>query len=379
MRFVLTGGGTGGHIYPALAIAKGIQEKYSGAEILYIGTKHGLEASIVPRAGFPFASISLSGLQRKLALGNLRVLWQAAAGTVGACRLIKDFKPCIVVGTGGYVCGPVVMAAAFLRVPTLIHEQNALPGITNRALSRFAGRVAVTFADSMTRFPARSRVLLTGLPVRPEIKTADREKARAELGLTSGQTFVLSFGGSQGARSINYAMPGVIKNFENEKSIKFLHITGPSQYEDFLTVCKRENVKLDQSPDAHHAALPYLHEMPQVLAAADIVVCRAGAATLAEITVRGLPSILIPYPYAAENHQEYNARALADQGAAEMVLDRELNSRLLTEKIKKMVRDRDYLKEMSSASLALGRPQALDDILGAVDELIAQGIGNTKS
>lgn len=370
MRFVLTGGGTGGHIYPALAIARGLQEKYSGVEILYIGTESGLEADIVSRSGFLFRSIRLSGLRRKITLKNLLVFWRAAAGTIEARKLIKDFKPRAVVGTGGYVCGPVVIAASSLRIPTLIHEQNALPGITNRILSYFAGQVATTFEESIGRFPRRARVKLTGLPVRPEVLTADRDKAREKFDVKPGHILVLSFGGSQGARSINRAMPGVLKDFAGEKEVKFLHVTGQAQYDDFLAGCRRKSVAVNDDPAANNLVVPYMYEMPEALAAADLVVCRAGAATLAEITVRGIPSILIPYPYAAGNHQEYNARALVDKGAAEMLPDNKLSGPLLAGKIREMIENRQYLKKMAEASLSVGRPRALGDILDTIEKLI---------
>lgn len=368
MRFVVAGGGTGGHIYPALAIARGLQEKYPGAEILYIGTENGLEAEIVPRAGFPFRSIRLSGLRRRLTVKNLFILWRAGAGIIEAQRIIRNFKPSAVIGTGGYVCGPVVMAASSLRIPTLIHEQNALPGITNRLLSFFATRVAVTFEDSIMRFPRRAKVKLTGLPVRPEVVTADRCRARQNFGVQPEQMLVLSFGGSQGARSINRAMAKVLKEFQKERQVSFLHVTGQAQYQEFLTYCRREN--LSDLSGNNMRIVPYLHEMPEALAAADLVICRAGAATLAEITVRGIPSILIPYPYATGNHQQYNARALVDRGAAEMILDKELTGSLLAGKIRTMFQNREKLKDMAEASLSLGRPEALKDILDCIEEFV---------
>jgi len=369
MRFVITGGGTGGHIYPALAIARGLQERYPGAKILYIGTKKGLEADIVPRSGLPFQSIRLSGLRRSLTPRNLLVLWRAGTGILEARKIIKKFKPSAVVGTGGYVCGPVVIAAASLRVPTLIHEQNALPGITNRILSVLASQVTTTFEDSVRRFPRRARVQITGLPVRPEVLTADRNQAREKLGVLPHQALVLSFGGSQGARSINRAMAGVLKKLHANDGIKFLHVTGQAQQREFMSECRRRNVKLKED---HIKVVPYLYEMPEALAAADLIICRAGAATLAEITVRGIPAVLIPYPYAAENHQEYNARALVRKDAAEMLLDDEVTGQLLAQKINTMINNPEKLKEMAGASLSEGRPRALQDIIKNVDRLLSE-------
>ena len=366
MRVVITGGGTGGHIYPALAIARGIKDRYKEAEILYIGTASGLEAELVPKAGFSFSAVTAVGLKRKLSLHNLTVPWQVTKGLMESRRQIRNFSPCAVIGTGGYVCGPVVLAAALQKIPTLIHEQNAYPGITNRILSRFAGRVAVTFPESVRHFPERSEVKLTGLPVRPEILTADREKARAKMGLATGTRLILSFGGSQGARSINQAVAGVMSNYCNNRLVHILHVTGPKGYDEFMIAAK----SMSMDSYGNIVIMPYLYDMPEALAAADLVICRAGAATLAELTVRGLPGILIPYPYASENHQEYNARSLVKHGAAEMILDRDLNGESLSEKVKELMANPVKLMEMSKASKKQGHPRALNDILDCIDKIV---------
>ncbi|WP_066634773.1 undecaprenyldiphospho-muramoylpentapeptide beta-N-acetylglucosaminyltransferase [Desulfolucanica intricata] len=365
MRAIITGGGTGGHIYPALAIARGIKERYPGAEILYIGTARGLESDLVPKAGFPFATIPATGLKRKLSVQNLTVAWQAIKGLLEARRLIRRFTPDVVIGTGGYVCGPVVLAAALQRIPTMIHEQNAFPGITNRILSRFTRKVAVTFEDSVKHFSGRAEVELTGLPIRPEILTADRKKARAELGLAPDNFLILSFGGSQGARSINRAIVGVMEVYYNNPKVHILHVTGPNGYKDFVESAK--SIPLDDNGNI--TITRYLYNMPDALAAADLVICRAGAATLAELTARGVPSILIPYPYASENHQEYNARALVEQGAAYMILDHDLNGSYLSEKVKALLTNPQKLESMAKASKNLGRPHALRDILKSIEKI----------
>ncbi|MEW5953397.1 MAG: undecaprenyldiphospho-muramoylpentapeptide beta-N-acetylglucosaminyltransferase [Bacillota bacterium] len=370
MRFVITGGGTGGHIYPALAIARGLQQKYPGGKILYVGTDRGLEAEIVPKAGLAFRTIRVAGLKRSLSPANLAVLWQTAAGLAGAARILRSFRPAAVVGTGGYVCGPVVLAAAGLRIPTLIHEQNALPGITNRILARIAGRVAVTFDESARYFGRRARVLVTGLPVRPEVIAAGREEARAGLDVKDGRMLVLSFGGSQGARTINQAMIEVLKQLGGKPDLQFLHVAGPKQYEGFMDDLKKSGMTAEKYGNI--TIEPYLHRMPEALAAADLLICRAGAATIAELTVRGLPAILIPYPHAAANHQEHNARVLAERGAALMVLDRDLRGEMLAGLLSGLLENRPRLKAMSEKSLQLGRPGALDDILDSLAGLISR-------
>ena len=368
LRFVVSGGGTGGHIYPALAIARGLQDRYPGAEILYVGTTGGMEADLVPKEGLPFQGIAAAGLERKLSLRNLRVLWQAGRGFLQACGIIKRFLPNAVIGTGGYVCGPVVLAAALKGIPTLIHEQNALPGITNRILARFAGRVAVTFADSAIFFPNEKKTILTGLPVRPEILSVDREAGLEKLNLEGDRFLLLSFGGSRGARSINQSMLAVIKRFAGDPRLNILHVTGKAGHEDFLEACSKESMDLAKIGNVTISS--YVYNMQNALAAADLVISRAGAATLAELTALGIPSILIPYPYAAENHQEYNARALEKEGAAQVVLDRYLNGEVLCHKVDELLENPTLMLRMAEASKKMGKRKALQDIINCVDNLI---------
>ncbi len=369
MRFVVAGGGTGGHIYPALAIAQGLQGRYPGAEILYIGVTGGMEEDIVPKAGLPFKGIVAAGLERKISLKNLKVCWQAWRGLHEAGRVLRKWQPAVVIGTGGYVCGPVVLAAARQGIPTLIHEQNALPGLTNRILARFCRLIAVTFADSIPYFPRGARVRLTGLPVRPEILQGDRQAALKKMGLKEERFTVFSFGGSRGSQTINRAMVAMIKVFQDNPRLQILHAAGRAGYDDFRARCRREGI--DLAAVSNVIIMPYIYNVQDALAVADLVISRAGAATLAELTALGRPAILVPYPYAAENHQEYNARALAQQGAAQVILDRELTGELLIKKVTGLLDNPGRLAAMSAACLALGRPRALEDILNCVGELVA--------
>ncbi|AGL02980.1 undecaprenyldiphospho-muramoylpentapeptide beta-N-acetylglucosaminyltransferase [Desulfoscipio gibsoniae] len=368
MRFIISGGGTGGHIYPALAIAGGLKQRYPGCAVMYIGTNRGLESDIVPRAGYEFHAVRAVGIKRSLSWHNLKVPWEAWSGYREARRLVRNFAPQAVVGTGGYVCGPVVLAAARMKVPTLIHEQNALPGITNRILSRVVNRVAVTFEDALTFFPGRAPVCITGLPVRAEIISAERERAREKFGVQPGELLVLSFGGSQGARTLNRAVAQSLKYLASIPELRLLHITGSGQYDQFMDMLQGEGQGNDL-PD-NVTVVSYMYDMPEAMAAADLVVSRAGAATLAEITVRGLPALLVPFPYATGNHQEHNARALVSRGAAEMVLDADFTGGELVERIKQLLANRSLLTKMAEASRRLGRPHALDDIIDIVQEII---------
>lgn len=371
-RVLITGGGTGGHIYPALAIAGGLRERYPGTRILYMGSTGGLEADLVPGAGYDFVAIPAQGLQRKLSPANLTAVWRAVGGYRRTAGVIRDFAPHAAVGTGGYVCGPVILAAARRRIPTFIHEQNALPGLTNRLLSRYADRTAVSFPEAAKYFSPRARVILTGLPVRPEILNADRKAARAELGLAAGQKMLLSFGGSQGARSINRALADTVVYYADRPGVRLYHATGPREYEGFMETLARRGVHPEALP--HVTIAPYFYEIATLMAAADLVVARAGASTLAELTVLGRPAILIPYPFATGNHQEHNAQALVDRGAAVMIPDADLTGEGLRETIAGLLADPARRRSLAAASKGMGKPRALDTICGVVKRL-ADGQG----
>jgi UDP-N-acetylglucosamine--N-acetylmuramyl-(pentapeptide) pyrophosphoryl-undecaprenol N-acetylglucosamine transferase len=369
MRIMITGGGTGGHIYPALAIARGLREKYPAAEILYVGTAAGMEADIVPKAGYALKTVTVEGLPRKITPRALVTLGKLLKGIWQSLAVVRSFAPDVVIGTGGYVCGPVVLAAAICRRPTLIHEQNAYPGITNKLLARLVSRVMVSFPESVKYFPAQARITVTGLPVRPEILAAEREAGLKRLGLAGDKLTLLVFGGSRGARSINRAMVAAAKTFAGRPGLQVLHVTGTQGYEETLAELAAEGIALDKVGNIR--VEPYLYNMQDALAAADMVVCRAGAATLAELTVLGRPAMLIPYPYAAENHQEYNARALVDRGAALLCKDSELNGQMLTKVVSELLEDRQALENMAAAAKAVGRPQALAEIIKCVAEVLA--------
>jgi UDP-N-acetylglucosamine--N-acetylmuramyl-(pentapeptide) pyrophosphoryl-undecaprenol N-acetylglucosamine transferase len=362
-RFVVSGTGTGGHIYPALAIAKGLKEKYPGSEILFVGGSYGLESKLVPQAGFQLKTISAAGFVRKFTLKNLIVLGKATISLGRAWQIMRQFQPRVVIGTGGYVCGPVILAAALGGIPTLIHEQNAYPGLTSRVLAYFTRGIAVTFADSKKYFPRAKWLEVTGLPVRSELVNTEiqPEEARQRLGLPVKKRLILSFGGSQGAQSINRAVLQLLKILLNDKKKHFLHVTGPSQYEDFVNQARSFGLKMTNNGNI--TIVPYLNEMPLAIKAADLAICRAGASTLAELTAVGLPAVLIPYPYAAGNHQEYNALAIVNQGAALLVREQELSGAKLAEIIESLFNSPDTLSTMARNSKKIGRPQALADIL----------------
>jgi len=356
MKVIISGGGTGGHIYPALTIARAIND-IEPSDILFVGTEQGLEADIVPKEGFPFATVHAGGIERRLTLGNLRALLKTFAGLFESLAVIRRFRPDVVIGTGGYVCGPVLLTASLLGIPAIIQEQNVIPGVTNRILARFVGRIAVGYAEAAKNFGAdKDKVVVTGNPVRPEVLTAAREDGLRDLGLSPGKLTILVAGGSRGARSINTAMADVHARFAGRPEIQILHATGSGEYNNIVGLLSGKGI--DVAKTGNISIVPYLYNMPQALAAADLAVFRAGAIGLAELTARGIPAVLVPYPYAAENHQEFNARVLESRGAALVIRDADLSGPRLADAIEALLGDPARLAAMAKASKELGRPKA---------------------
>lgn len=360
-KVIISGGGTGGHIYPALTIARAIQ-KQTAVEILYIGSKNGLESKIVPQEGIPFETLEIQSFARKLTTKNLVTIFKSSKALIKAIYIIKKFNPDVVIGTGGYVCGPMLMGAAILGVPTLIQEQNVIAGVTNKILGRMVNTVAIGYEEARKSFSKCKNVIYTGNPIREAIVTANREVGRKKLGLDNNEFAVLISGGSRGAKSINEAMIEVHKYFKEEKNIKLIHVTGSNGYEEVLEKLGIVNDSDVSEYGANSIIVKYLHEMPETLAAVDLAVFRAGAIGIAELSARGIPSILIPYPYAAEDHQTYNAKSLVMNGASKMIVDKALTGRELIADICDLKENPQILRSMASASLALGKPQAANDI-----------------
>lgn len=364
MRVVLAGGGTGGHIYPALAIGQGILKKWPGSEIIFIGTSHGLENTIVPETGLELKIISAQGLDRSSMIKALGSALKVPIGFWQARNIIKEFRPDIIIGTGGYVSYPTVMAGSVMGFKTVIHEQNALPGLANRALAKRADYVLLTFREAEEELQAEN-MKVTGIPVRPEISLADRGEAYRFFALAEDKFTILAVGGSRGAASINRAMAGLVNKYQNTE-VQIIWITGEQHYQNindgFSEKGIPNNVRI----------YPFLFEMAQALAAADLAICRAGAATIAELAVRGVPAVLVPYPYAAENHQEKNARSLEKKGAALTVIDEFLDSTSLYAKIEELRNNKFRLLRMAQIMKEEGHPRALEDILMIVEEVVSK-------
>ena len=365
MRIIVSGGGTGGHIYPAVTIANQIKEKQPDAEIIFVGTREGLECEIVPRYGYPIEFIEVAGFQRKLSLDTIKSTFKLLAGLIDALKLIRKIKPDLVVGTGGYVCGPVLFLAALQGIPTCIQEQNAMPGVTNKILAHFVKKVFLGYQEAGKYFGGNSEKIFTGNPIRKEILEVSRATAIEKFKLDPAKKTILVSGGSRGARSINDAMALVETSLAGRSDVQVIHITGETGYEKFIGQVEKKVLMSDNIK-----VFRYMHDMPMALAAADLAIFRSGAIGLAELMARGIPSILVPYPYATANHQEHNARAVEGAGAAVVILDKELTGEILLKQIESLLADESKLQKMKDAAKALGRPEAAEDIARKVLALL---------
>ena len=347
MHILFAGGGTAGHINPALAVAGYIKSVSEDVKISYIGKEGGLESILVPEAGIDFYSIRVDGFQRSISLSNIKkniiAVKRVISASSTAKRLLKELSPDIVMGTGGYVSGPVLREAHKLGIPTVIHEQNAFPGVTTKMLSQSADRVMLAMPEAKKYLKLKNDPVITGNPVREAVIHADREQSRSKLGV-DGKTVILSFGGSLGARPLNEAVCSIIANSYKNKNLHFIHSTGKSGYEGCIEALEKNGVDLNsENLDVRQ----YISDMDVCMAAADIVICRAGAITLSELTVCAKPAVLIPSPYVAENHQYHNAMTLVNANAAEIIEEKDLTGESLTKKINKMLADKNTLSTMS--------------------------------
>lgn len=369
MKILLAGGGTAGHINPALAIAGYIREKRPDTEFLFIGNKDGMEQRLVPQAGFEIKSIVISGFKRSFSpknmLENVKTVKRTFSSSVAAKKIIAEFKPDICIGTGGYVSGPVIRTAAKMGIPCIIHEQNAFPGVTNKMLAKSVRKVMLAVPDAKKYFE-KADFVITGNPVRGEILTADKEKSRQELGLDS-RPVILSFGGSLGARKINEAVADLVARSGQDGRYQHIHAYG-SYGEWFPSLVKEKGADIEKCDNLD--IRPYIDNMPTCMAAADLVICRAGAITLSEIQAMGKPAILIPSPNVAENHQYHNAMALVNKGAAEIIEESELSGELLMKKADKMLIDPQNLAKISENSRKMAIVDANERIYSVVKKIL---------
>lgn len=373
MRVIIAAGGTGGHINPALAVASKIKECNSQADILFIGTKEKMEAKLVPAAGFPFKSISISGFKRgfspKDIKENIHTIIKMFVSSFEAKRIITKFEPDIVIGFGGYVSGPVVRAAAKAGIKTAIHEQNAYPGVANKALAKMVDKVMLTVEDAKERMSCKNAPVVTGLPIRPEMLTVDRDFSRAELSVGSDKKIILSMGGSLGAEAVNKAIVELITKKHKDPSLIFIHSTG--QYGLWVPdKLKEKGVDIENAGNIN--IREYIDDMARVLSAADLVICRAGASTLTEIQALGKASILIPSPNVTENHQYHNAMSLVKNGAAVLIEEKDLTGERLINEVDNLLKNEDKLKEIGDNAKKMTIIGSLDIIYTVIKELHEQ-------
>jgi UDP-N-acetylglucosamine--N-acetylmuramyl-(pentapeptide) pyrophosphoryl-undecaprenol N-acetylglucosamine transferase len=362
VKVIIAGGGTGGHPFPGLAIAEEFKKRDSKAEIIFVGTEHGIEAKIIPREGYPIQYLRSQGIVGKSFAGKVRGIAELLLAFFDARRILKAVRPDLVIGVGGYASGAIVMVADLKSIPTMIHEQNSVPGLTNRVLGRVVKRVCVTYHESLTSFPM-NKTFLTGNPIRPKILKGDREAACRLFSLKKDLFTVFIFGGSSGAQSINRTMVDALNHLPDLRdNIQFLHQTGDRDFENIRDAYRKAGVK--------GTVAPFIYQMAEAYAAADVVVSRAGATTLAELTALGKPAILVPYPYAAGRHQEFNALKLREMGAAMVMLENDLKGETLAAAIREIYQNSGLQAEMKSASKGFGRPDACSKIVDVAMSLV---------
>lgn len=352
----MTGGGTGGHVNPAIAIANNIRENNRDAQIAFVGTSRGIENKLVPKEGYELYHVEVQGFKRKLTPYNIKSAWLAFTSPIKAKKLIREYRPDLVVGTGGYVCWPLLKAASSMGIPTAVHESNAIPGVAVKMLAPLVDRVYVNFdatAKALGEAHAH-KVQKVGNPIKPEFAQLDREEARRELGIEGRyKHFILSYGGSMGAERVNEEMLAFMRDYTaHHPEVLHIHATGAIEYEAATAMARDyglegcENIQIRE----------YIYDMPRLMAAADIVVCRAGAMTLSELAVLKKCCVLIPSPHVTDNHQYKNAKVLADAGAALVFEEKELTEGLLTGKLTELAESEERRREMSEriAEFAIG-------------------------
>jgi len=372
LKVLLTGGGTGGHIYPALAFADRLKEIYPHTEFLYIGTDRGLESQVVPEHGIPFKSINIEGFSRRLNFKgiqyNLNSVKLFLSSLMESKNIIKNFKPDVVIGTGGYVCAPVCYISSKKKIPTIIHEQNSVAGITNKFLARYVDKIAICFEEARKQFGKNEeKVIFTGNPRAQEVAGIQGNNELSKLGLDESIPSLIIFGGSRGAKKINDTFIQAYGELA-KKEYQVLFVTGNDHY-DALNEELTNLYGLRLNPK-NIFVKPYIKNMPNVFADIDLVVARSGATTLAEITALGIPSVLIPSPNVTEDHQTKNAMSLVSNEAAELIKEEELNVESLIDHLDKLMNHREKRLSMAMQSKKIGRPNAADDLIQVTLDII---------
>lgn len=362
MRILVTGGGTGGHIYPALAFVNYVKQQEPDSEFMYVGGKKGLENKILPKTDIPFQTLEIQGFKRKLSFDNIKTLQLFFKSIRKAKQIIQTFKPDVVIGTGGYVSGAVVYAAAKMNIPTIVHEQNSIPGMTNKFLSRYATKIGICFKDAAQFFPAEKTVLV-GNPRASEVSNAQKSDILTTFGLQQEKPTALIFGGSQGALKINQAVTKALPIFAT-RDYQVLYASG----ERYFTEIK-DAAKIDLSQLTNVSIAPYIDKMAAVMVCCDLLVGRAGATSISEFTALGLPAVLIPSPYVTADHQTKNAQSLVDAGAAFMIKDDNLTAETLVKSIDEIMQNQTKRQQMANASKTEGIPDASSRLYRLIKEI----------
>lgn len=370
MKAIIAAAGTGGHINPGIAIANEIKRQEPNSKIIFVGTNRGLENDLVPRAGYELKTINAYGFDRKISFDNLKRVLKTIYSIKESKKIISEFKPDIVIGTGGYICIPIALAAKSKKIPIVLHESNAFPGMAVKLLSAKSNSIFVGFEDAKKRLPKAKNVILTGTPTKVkklQINDVKRNEILVKYGLNNNLPIVLAFGGSQGAQSINNNLIEIILQ-EKNKNYQLIWAAGPSQYDDMKKVLIDNNKNIDNLKNVK--IVPYIYNMEEVLNVVDLVVCRSGAMTITEIANVGKPAIFIPYPFATENHQEYNAKVLEQVGAARIILDKNLNSNILNNEICDMVANREKLIEMGNKASIIAVKNVEENIYKEIKKIL---------
>ena len=370
MKVVISAAGTGGHINPAIAIANKIKENEPESKIIFIGTPTGMENDLVPRAGYELRTITAHGLSKKINMENLKNIIETIKGVDQAKKILEEVKPDVVIGTGGYICGPVFVAANRLKIPTVLHESNAFPGKATKMLSKKVTTMLVGFKAAVPRLGKAKKIVVTGNPTKVknvQYTEAQRSEILKKFGLNSELPVVLAFGGSQGAKAINDSLLGIIENKLNEK-YQIMWAAGPKQYEVIKESLGLRNIDINNVYNMK--IVPYIYDMESVLNVCDLVIARSGAMTITEIAKVGKPSILIPLPNVSQNHQEYNAKVLSNIGAAEIVYNNELTDSLLSGSIQKILSRRDKMLKMGELAHSIDIDNVEDKIYNEIVRIL---------
>ncbi|MBP2026669.1 UDP-N-acetylglucosamine--N-acetylmuramyl-(pentapeptide) pyrophosphoryl-undecaprenol N-acetylglucosamine transferase [Acetoanaerobium pronyense] len=359
MKLIVAGGGTGGHIYPALSIADKFMEKEKNLEVLYIGTPNSLESKIVPAYGYRFKTIDVKGFPRKLNIESMKRTIKLLKSLSDVRKIIKEEKPDMVIGTGGYVSGPVVMIASLMGIKTAIHEQNVFPGVTNKLLSKKTDYILTGFEESIKRFKYPEKSFFVGNPIRQNYFNDSREKAKESLNIPLNKKLILSVGGSGGSTGLNKAIKEMILN-DKQKDYFLIHVTGRYHYKTFIESLGKEEL------NENFQILPYIDKIGTYMSASDLIICSAGAITLAEVSFLGRASIVIPKANTAENHQEYNAKSVENSGAGFFIKEKDLSYEILKAKINEIIFDEGLKVKMEKSSKLLSKSCPSEEIYNIV-------------